>query len=119
MIDVTSVGSRAEASVTITVTGAPALVATYQTRTFLPEQITVKYVYKPQTDADGWTHHTWTATSVTVVGPRILKPAADGSQRLGVEHLRYHPNYGDQVPEWLRKIMDELTPSGDIALAGA
>lgn len=119
MIDVTRVTSRAEATVTVGVTGTPVLVATYQTRTFLPEQITVKFLYKPQTDGDGWTHHTWKVTGVTVTGPRILKPAADGSQRLGVDYLRYQPISLDDVPEWLRKIMDELTPSGDIALAGA
>lgn len=118
MIDVTSVSSRAEATVTIGVTGAPPMKATYQTRGFLPEQITVKYVYKPQRDDDGWTHHTWTHTDVTAIGPRILKPAADGSQRLGAEHLRYRPAYTDQLPEWLVKIVNELRPSGDIALAG-
>lgn len=119
MIDVTSVSSHAEATVTIGVTGTPVLVATYQTRSFQPDQITVKFRYKPQTDADGWTHHTWTRTSVTVVGPRILKPAKDGTQRLGADHLRYHPMYADQLPEWLTKLVDELRPSGDIALAGA
>ena len=119
MIDVTSVTSHAEALVTITVSGAPPLKATCNTRYFQPELITVKYVYKPQREDDGWVHHIWAPTDVMVTGPRILKPAADGSQRLGVDWLRYFPCYGDEKPEWLTKIINELTPSGDIALAGS
>ena len=119
MIDVTSVTSRAEATVTIGVTGTPALVVTYQTRSFQPDQIIVRFQYQPQTDTDGWTHHTWKRTSVAVTGPRILKPAADGSQRLGADRLSYHPVYSDEAPEWLLKLVDELRPSGDVSLAGA
>lgn len=118
MLDVTHVTSRAEATVTIGVAGAPPLKASYQERHFLPEQVMVTYLYKPQQGDDGWTAHRWVPVNVSVVGPRILKPAPDGTQRLGVEGLRYHLSYGEQPPEWLAKIVNELAPSGDIALAG-
>lgn len=118
MSDVTTVSSQVTATVNIGVTGTEALVATYQTRSFQPGRITVTYVYKPQRGDDGWTRHTWVPAKVSAVGPRILKPAADGSQRLGVEELRYNPVNLNDAPEWLRKIISELTPSGDVTLVG-
>jgi hypothetical protein len=115
MIKVMSASGSAEAVVSIGVTGTPPLKATFQERQLQPERITVRYRYQAQVDTDGWTHHVWTRVNVVVDGPRILKPAADGSQRLGVEVLRYNPVFED-LPEWLVKLADEFRPSGDIAL---
>lgn len=119
MIDVTTVSSFAEATVSIGVADAPPLTATYQTRQFLPNQIMITYRYRPLKGEDGWVTHDWIAVRATAVGPRILKPAEDGTMRLGIENLRYAPISTHDYPEWLVKLMHELKPSGDIALAGA
>jgi hypothetical protein len=118
MIDVTDVSGDAFVTVTIAVTGAPPLKATWQERSFLPAQVHVRYLYKPQVDGDGWTVHVWVPRNVSATGPRILKPAPDGSQRLGVEHLTYKPISQHDHPEWLRQLVHELRPSGDVTLAG-
>lgn len=118
MLDVTEVSGHAFASVSIGVTGAPPLKATYQERFFLPARIHVRYVYKPEA-ADGWTVHRWYPTDVSAVGPRILKPAPDGTQRLGVEDLTYKPISQHDHPEWLRQLVAELSPSGEVTMAGA
>jgi hypothetical protein len=118
MLDVTEVTGHAFATVSVAVTDAPPLKATYQDRRFQPARIHIRYAYKPEA-ADGWTVHRWHAVDVTVVGPRILKPAPDGTQRLGVEDLRYSPTSSDHCPEWLRHLMAELSPSGEVTMAGA
>ncbi|AKA61729.1 hypothetical protein SEA_YDN12_62 [Streptomyces phage YDN12] len=118
MLDVTEVSGHAFATVSVAVTGAPPLKATYQDRHFQPARIHVRYAYKPEA-AEGWTVHRWHAVEVTAVGPRILKPAPDGSQRLGVEDLRYTPSKEDPLPEWLRQLAAELAPSGEVTMAGA
>lgn len=119
MIDVTDASGTAEATVTIWVTGTPLLTETYGKRDFVPTRLTMKYSYQPVTDEAGWTHHTWKPVIVTAMGPRILKPAADGSQRLGAGTLTYNPIYVDDAPEWLLKLAAELAPSGEVTLAGA
>ena len=118
MLDVTEVTGHAFATVSIAVTGAPPLKATYQERFFQPARIHVRYEYKPEA-ADGWTVHRWHPVDVTAVGPRILKPAPDGTQRLGVEELKFNPTWNREHPEWLRQLAAELAPSGEVTLAGA
>lgn len=118
MIDVTDVSGQVTATVNITVKGAEPLKVPYQDRHLWPDRIAVKYTYHSEL-VDGWTEHHWIATDVTVVGPRILKPAPDGTMRLGVEILRYHPMNLTDSPEWLRKLMVELRPSGEVTMAGA
>lgn len=117
MIDVTDVSGKASVTVTVTVTGAPAVQASYRTRSLDPRHISIKYTYHSE-KVDGWTEHHWIATDVVVNGPRILKPAPDGTQRLGAETLRYAPMAVSEAPEWLRKLMVELRPSGEVTMAG-
>lgn len=114
MIDVKSASSSTTSSVTLTLTGAPALDVLYTNRQIDPAQVFFKYEYAPVTSEDGWTEHTWNLVSVRATGARILKPAADGSQRLGVEVLAYKPLYLKDTPEWLLSLAGEVRPSGSV-----
>lgn len=114
MIDVKSASSSTTSSVTLTLTGAPALKVLYTNRQINPGQVVFKYKYAPVTSEDGWTEHTWDLVSIRATGARILKPAADGSQRLGVEVLAYEPMSLKNAPEWLLSLANEVRPSGSV-----
>ena len=114
MIDVKSASSTTTSSVVLTLTGAPPLKVLYTNRQIDPGQVFFKYEYVPTTTEDGWTEHTWKLVSVRATGARILKPAADGSQRLGVEMPAYEPVRLKDVPEWLLSLAREVRPSGSV-----
>lgn len=114
MIDVKSASSSTTSSVTLTLTGAPPLKVLYTNRQLDPGQVFFKYEYTPTTTGDGWTEHTWDLVSVRATGARILKPAADGSQRLGAEVLAYKPMSLKNAPEWLLSLANEVRPSGSV-----
>lgn len=114
-MDVTEVTGSAFATVSIGVTDTPPLKATYQERYFQPRRIHVRFEYRPEA-ADGWTVHRWYPVDISAHGPRILKPAKDGSQRLGAEDLRYKTISQREHPEWLRQLVSELAPSGEVVL---
>lgn len=72
--------------------------------------------------ATGW----WVCQTITLAGNRLLKPAADGTPRVGKDrHKTTYSSYskGDvqskgDVPEWLDKLISELRPSGTVTLPG-
>jgi len=120
-IDITSVSNRVRAHVGVQLTGAPDLKTDYTSWTIEPSHVQVEYTYRQQLTEDGWKEHEWVATDIRVTGSRILKPAADGSRRLGKDigsRRWYSPPERDPRPEWLEALVAELRPSGDVDLPG-
>jgi hypothetical protein len=125
---ITTYPRRAVATVVVTVslTGAPEQKTTYTSRTIAPDTAVIRYLYEQQVTPDGWTEHSWLATDVQATGPRVLKPAADGSQRLGVDRHEarwYTVRSGRDVaadnpdmPEWLAGVIEQMRPSGGLDL---
>src|SRR6476620_5338664 len=99
--------------VTVNLTGTPEQKTTYTSRTISPDTVVIRYRYEQHVTQDGWTEHSWLASDVQVTGPRVLKPAADGSQRLGVDRHEarwYTVGSGRDVaadmPEWLAETIE-------------
>lgn len=120
-LDISQVTTHTTVSVTIRFTGAPDHAAQYsrQDRRFLPQYLEAEYEYDA---GQSW----WRVRSVTIVGPYILKPAADGSQRLGKGWGKYDW-YGTsgrdmqergELPEWLDQVLSEIRPAGALELPG-
>lgn len=119
-IDVTEV--RAWASVSVTVKLDPATTepvkSPYGEGHFQPDYMSTGWRYDTVTGS-------WLCTDITVVGCRILKPAPDGTKRLGKDHRKR--SYGGwsrdvlvegEAPETLVKLARELQPSGELTLPG-
>jgi hypothetical protein len=112
------------ARVTATLTGVPVLKVT-NTRDILPEHVTLSYVYATVEEQT-----VWVCRSARVGGHRVLKPAPDGSQRLGQE-VHSGELYSSlplgledlksnrEVPTWLRDLIVLSRPDGNIELPGA
>lgn len=92
-------------------------------REFQPQFAQVEYRYEVAgTDShDGF----WHAVKVTAAGPRVLKPAPDGSRRLGAETCRTEWSHSidvqqfgsgrdNTVPEWLDDLVTDMRPSGHV-----
>lgn len=124
-INVSKVESSTKATVRVHVSGTPDLKGDYVNRHIQPYFVAIEYTYRPHVDA-GWTVHGWQATSVKVVGSRILKPRPDGTQRLGMDthDASWHSSGNTDVqrderkplPEWLDRLVSDLRPSGDLFL---
>lgn len=120
-IDVTDVSNHVEATVRVSLTGAPELPASYLSRDIQPDHVAIRFQFGPGQHR-GW----WVAKNIEVSGHRILKPGPDGQQRLGKEsHTArwYAGRSGDtqvdrDLPEWLDKLVSELRPSGQVTLPG-
>jgi hypothetical protein len=132
-IDINKVEARTNAVVAVGVTGTPTVKVWWNGREILPHSLEIEYTYRPGRTEDGWNSHLWVAGSVKVSGHRVLKPGADGAQRLGKEeHTTDWRGWNDDVqandatrsgvyaplPEWLDSLVSELRPSGEIALPG-
>lgn len=122
MIDITEVGHHITTDVIVRFQGAEQVKASYLDRHILPDYM--KAVYTFDTGAQ-W----WKATSVTVCGPRILKPGPGGQQRLGKErHEAAWVTYGfrgvkdvqdeHSLPEWLDHLLSEMRPMGAVTPPG-
>lgn len=124
-IDISKIESLTQATIRVHLSGAPDLKADYVDRYIQPYYAVIIYTYRQYQDG-GWIAHEWAATSVRVVGHRILKPGPDGAQRLGKDThdrswshsdvQRYERKY---LPEWIDHLITELRPSGDLSLVGA
>lgn len=120
-IDIKSARTQVKAVVRVELSGAPDMTADYSKWQINPDSLTVEYHYKQAQGDDGWTGHQWTTFDVRVTGRRILKPAADGSRRLGEQSGRrswYTRNQLADMPEWVKRLVEEMRPSGQIEAAG-
>lgn len=123
MIAIEDVTARTESTVTISFTGAPEVKARYLDRFFLPGYLRAQYKYVLAAGSGRWVCY-----RVMTSGRRILKPGPDGAQRLGKDtHDRdWSTSFNrpsclsddDTVDEWVRKLVNELRPSGDVAEVG-
>lgn len=107
MIDIESVRTSVPVTVRVKLNGAPPLKASYSDRLFLPDYVKLRYaVSRVEGEA------VWSCEDRDVSGPRILKPADDGSMRLGKDRCTrtFYSTY-ELVP-WLAQLIDELRPSG-------
>ena len=129
-ISIESVKAHTTSVSHVRLSGTPDLEATLVDRRFQPDQVSITYTYRQTLSGpDGWTTSGWYATSVTVSGLRVLKPSADGAQRLGKDtHKAIWSVYGggdvqddtrNPLPKWLDQLIDQLRPSGSLYLADA
>lgn len=124
-INVSKVESSTKATVRVHLDGTPDLKGDYVNRHMQPYFVSIEYTYRQHQDGQ-WTTHEWAATSVKVVGSRILKPRPDGTQRLGMDtHDATWQSSGNTdvqqderkpLPEWLDRLVSDLRPSGDLTL---
>lgn len=120
-IDIKAARTLVKASVSVELSGAPDLVAEYTKWPISPYVLQVEYRYKQAEAEDGWTGHEWATADVRVNGHRILKPAADGSRRLGEQSGRrswYTRNDLAAMPEWVKRLVEEMRPSGSVDVSG-
>lgn len=122
----TDTRSWADVVVHADVMGAPETKVTYLDQMMQPDQVRITYAYDAVAGR-------WVAHDVFTTGLRVLKPAADGTQRLGKDsHKSYWSSWGrkdiqvsrlsaaggSELPEWLNKLVDELRPTGGVSMAG-
>lgn len=123
-VDVLTVDTHTRTNVRTKITGAPAVKASYLDRQIIPAHLAIEYVYDVAAE---W----WRAVDVKLSGPRVLKPKADGTIRLGKDwHDRNWSawsggdvqgdgsNHGGELPGWLDSLVSELRPNGALALPG-
>lgn len=120
-INIESVKAHTTSVSHVQLSGTPDLKATLMDRRFQPDQVSITYTYRQA-------GHSWYASHVSVSGPRVLKPGADGVQRLGKDtHKAIWSVYGggdvqddtyDPLPEWLNELVNWLRPSGSLLLPG-
>jgi hypothetical protein len=117
-IDVTEVKSHADVVVTVQLTGGPQVRATYLPFDIVVDWMSVTYRYDV---ARNW----WFALDVRAGGQKVLKPAPDGTRRLGKD--RSKANWGGwnrdvqescNLPDELDKLVSELRPNGAVTLPG-
>lgn len=119
-IDVTSVKAHADVVVVVELTGGPQVRATYLSFDIVVDWLGVTYRYNAADDF-------WFALDVRAGGQKVLKPAPDGTRRLGKD--RSKANWGSwsrdvqaegNLPEELDRLVSELRPTGAVTLpAGA
>lgn len=119
-IDITDVSAEVTATVVVKLRPgtAPDMRAQYVDRMMQPDRVQVEYRF----DAGlNW----WFAISVKVTGHRLLKPAANGTPRIGKD--THSVSYGgwradvqadNGLPGWLDRLVIELRPSGQVSLPG-
>lgn len=119
-VQILEAATRTKANRHARITGAPELDATYLDQTIQPQHIWIRYVYHLVNGEP-----TWTATQIIVEGFRVLKPARDGSQRLGKQthiatwtswDLGHRTTSRNQTPAWLDDVVEILRPSGGVGL---
>ncbi|AMD42806.1 hypothetical protein SEA_XKCD426_65 [Streptomyces phage Xkcd426] len=127
MLDISKVDAHADVKITVSLTGAPVLKASYLSRDILPDFVALAYRLRL---ADGVA--SWQCVSARTGGHRVLKPAPDGSLRTGKDrHTADWTSYGPKdlagpvgdrerpVPAWLVGLIDELRPAGYIEMPGS
>lgn len=128
-VRVTESATSVRAVTWIKVTDAPPVKADGVDRMISPYAVEISYVYHRTPTPDGWTEHRWLARGVTVHGRHILKPAKDGTEKLGVNVHRaawstsgsldlVDVPYVGSPPEWILAVIEQQRPSGELALAG-
>jgi hypothetical protein len=119
-VDILTVDTHTTSTVRTHVTGAPQVKASYLDRWIIPAHVTADFTYDAGAD---W----WRCVRVELKGPRVLKPKADGTVRLGKDwHARSWSSYskgdvqtdGADLPGWLDDLVSELRPNGTVALPG-
>lgn len=118
-IDITDVSSHADVKVHVKFTTDLQVKATYLKHNIVPDLMVVTYAFGPGQHR-GW----WVAVDVMVAGHKVLKPAADGSVRLGKDRSkatwsawgRKDVQTEHNLPEELDKLVSELRPSGQVTL---
>lgn len=120
MIDVTDVKSWAVVKVHVKLDPDTVsdMKVQYLNRRMLPDFFGAEYRFDASADR-------WVCGCITITGHRLLKPAADGTRRVGKD--RHKSTYGwssgdvqadGKLPEWLDKLATELRPSGRVTLPG-
>lgn len=128
-ISIESVKAHTTSVSHVRLSGTPDLKASLVDRRFQPDQVSITYTYRQTISRlDGWVEHSWYASYVSVSGLRVLKPGADGAQRVGKDtHKATWSVFGngdvqndtyDPLPEWLDELVNWLRPSGSLSLAG-
>lgn len=115
MIEIIDARSQIEAKIVVHVTGAPVTPADYLSHVIAPDTVILHFSSDQDTVM-------WVCTKVKVTGARILKPATDGTQRLGkMNHSAEWFTYGGMdlarntryhVPEWIRDLIEQARPVG-------
>lgn len=119
-IDITDVSAEVTATVTVSLRPgtAPDMKSQYTDRVMQPDRVRVEYWFDAGLNC-------WFAINVKVTGHRLLKPAADGTPRIGKD--KHSVSYGgwrkdvqadNGLPGWLDQLVDELRPSGLVSLPG-
>lgn len=129
IVRVTESATSVRAVAYVKVTDAPPVKADGIDRQISPYAVEISYVYHRTSGPDGWVEHRWLARGVTVHGRHILKPAKDGTEKLGANVYRATwssfggldlvdvPHVGSP-PEWVMTIIEGQRPSGELAFAG-
>lgn len=113
MIDISEVTSQVQVSTTVTLSGAEPVQVKYTIpiRFLNPEQVRIEYSLSDDGE--------WVRRYIRIHGLRILKPAADGTMRLGKEqHHRDWYHYDKDVPDWIQALVNEMRPFGNPQTAG-
>ena len=83
-----------------------------------PVYLGIEYLYEPVTDSEGWTDHTWRGYNAGVggetAGGRHFHQSwttLDGEELSSSTSKR-----NESLPLWIRELIDELRPSGDVSL---
>lgn len=122
-LDVADVSTRVTATVIVTLEPQdeiPEMKVEYLDRMFLPDRVTIKYKFGPGQHR-GW----WVAQSVTVYGPRVLKPGPNGERRTGKDDhksswsdFRGDVQSSENLPEWLDRLISHMRPAGQVETFG-
>lgn len=108
MVDINKVSSTVDVTVRIELSGAPEMNSRLSNRLIQPGLAVFQYRLI-MTDAGP----VWRCYTADVHGTRILKPAPDGSVRLGKEVMRNSwSGYLDNAPEWVVNLINEVRPNG-------
>lgn len=128
MIDIESVSSYSEVVLTLGVSGMDPVPGQYVRYDFLPQNIQVRYIRVFRNDA-----YVWRCVNAALSGPRVLAPGKDGERRLGSSiHKQEWYSFGVEdvagqvevfsdntpLPDDLRKLINELRPSGELTMPG-
>jgi hypothetical protein len=129
IVRVTESATSVQAVTWVKVADAPPVKADGIDLQISPYAVEISYVYHRVAGPDGWIEHRWLARGVAVHGQHILKPAKDGTERLGASVYRATwSSFGGRdlvdstsvgsPPEWVLVIIESHRPSGELFLAG-
>lgn len=121
MIEFVKVDNLVRCAVKLQLKGLPDMPVDFTKKLFEPTTVDIEFKYQQTSSGDGWTEHTWIVAQVVVTGPRVLKPADDGSRRTSKLDgcARF---YGSKalaaLPEFLADLIREVQPHGSVDLVG-